>query len=567
MASLTLAPRLVALAAVVLALPARAQERSVADLRRSGETVVWAFEQGGERIGHCASRYAGEVDLAGLRAHRFEEQVQVTARLPGGTLEQRYRCELWTDENARPLRFVLEAAVADTYSSVDAVLTGEQPEAVILQGGKERTVPLEVPEDAYLLANNFVSHIELLLAFETPEPGEEREVQLFSANVLRSLDYRLEHAGELDLSDGGPGVVVSDSLGEVLRVDAQGRLLACEIPAQGLVLRRVEEAVEPLVLERPAPPDRPDLDREEVRIDDGEVSLAGTLTRPKGAEGPLPGVFFVSGSGGQDRDGLAGGIDVGTHEILDRLTLEGFSVLRVDDRGVGESTGPTEGMTFDDLVEDARRCVRYLRGRTDVVDPGRIVLIGHSEGGMTVPILAAEDPAPAAVVLLAAPARPLAELTIEQYVAGQRLEGLAGEQLVAYEARVRAFFEALARGEALDTDELPPELAMLLPARAWLESHARVDPLANLARVRCPVLVLQGERDVQVSAERDARALEAALDDAGNPDHELVVFPTLDHLFKATVGETSSGLDYLKARPVSGQMLDVLAAWLTERVR
>ena len=545
--------------------PYWAQARSVGDLQRPGETAVWAFEQAGQRIGHCASRYQGEVDLAGLRAFRFLDEVLVAVDLPSGHLKQRFRCELWTDAQAHPLRFRLEALVAGSYSCVEAVLSGSKAEATIFQGGKERQLTLDVPQDGYLLANNFVSQIELLLLFAAPAAGEKHQVTLFSANLLQSLPYELEHVGALAEADGGPGMVIKDSLGETLKLDAAGRLLACEVPGQELVLRRVEEAVEPVVIERPTPRALPDLAREEVRIDYEGVSLAGTLTRPKGAEGRLPGLFFVSGSGGQDRDGLSGGIDVGTHEILDRLTLEGFEVLRVDDRGVGESSGPTECMDFDDLIEDARQCVHFLRARADV-DPARVALIGHSEGAMTVPILAVRMEGIAAIVLLAAPARPLAELTREQLVAAKRLDGVQEEELEAYDARVRSFLAQVAAGSEIASQGLPPELELLLPARAWLASHARVDPLANILQVRCPILLLQGERDIQVSPERDARPLAAALAAAGHPDSELVVFPGLDHLFKRTVGETSSGLDYLRERPVDPAVLDELSAWLKARL-
>jgi len=549
---------------LVLAAPARAQARSITGLRHPGDAEAWVFEQGGQRIGHCVSRYAGEVELAGLRAHRFDDEVAITTEIQGTALELRNRCELLTDTRARPLRARLELLVNGHYSSVDAVFADGKAQATIRQAGKERTVTVDAPEGCYLLANNFLSHIELVLAFEAPAAGETRQVTLFSADALVTLPYELTADGEPD-ADGGR--VIKDSLGEILRLDQGGHLLACEVPAQKMVLRRVEETFEPVVIERPRPRARADLEREEVRIDDGDVSLAGTLTRPKGAEGPLPGVVFVSGSGGQDRDGISGAIDVGTHEILDRVTQAGFSVLRVDDRGVGESTGPTRDMTYDDLVEDARRCVDYLRGRVDVVDPERIVLIGHSEGGETVPILAASEPGVAAIVLLAAPARPIGVLSTEQLVAAKQRDGVEGEALEAYAKEVRAFFDAVASGSEIDGEALPEELKMLLAVRPWLASHAKVDPLANIAKVRCPVLVLQGERDIQVSPERDAQALEAALDAAHNPDHELVVFPGLDHLFKQTVGETSSGLDYLRDRPVAPEVLDKLCAWLTARVK
>src|SRR5262249_58570341 len=99
----------------------------------------------------------------------------------------------------------------------------------------------------------------------------------------------------------------------------------------------------------------------------------------------VPALTFLSGSGGQDREGFSSGIDLGTHEILDRLTREGFLVLRFDDRGVGASTGPTQDIVFDDLVGDGRRAVRYLLARPDV-DPKRVAVIGHSEGGLSAPV-------------------------------------------------------------------------------------------------------------------------------------------------------------------------------------
>jgi pimeloyl-ACP methyl ester carboxylesterase len=559
--------------AVVLALalaepapqtPARAQD--VASLRRAGDTAVWAFEQAGQRIGQCASVYEGEVELAGLRAHHFREQVVLRIDTPSGPFEQRYRCELWIDARARPLRMRLEAAVGDSYSSVEATFAAGKAEAAIFQGGKERKLTLDVAPDAYLLCNNFLSQLELALAFEMPAEGEPRKLNLFSGNSLQGLTYEVEHVGPLAESEGGPGVKLSDSLGETLSLDAAGRLIACEVAGQQLVLRRVVEPVEPLALERPAARPRPELDREDVRIQYGDVSLAGTLTRPPGAEGKLPGVFFVSGSGGQDRDGFASGIDLGTHEILDRLTLEGFAVLRVDDRGVGESTGPTEDLDLDDLVEDARQCALFLQARADV-DAARIVLIGHSEGAVTVPILAADMEGIAAIVLLAAPGRSVFDILVEQLLAGKRAEGAQAAELEAFERRAREFLVALAAGGQIERAGLPPELEYFLDARAWLASHAKVDPVANLAKLTCPILLLQGERDIQVSAERDARPLAAALTASEHPDFELVLYPELDHLFKRTQGEKPSGLDYLKDRPVDSEVLDKLAVWLRARVR
>jgi uncharacterized protein len=306
-------------------------------------------------------------------------------------------------------------------------------------------------------------------------------------------------------------------------------------------------------------------DAEEVSIEREGAKIAGTITRPKGSQGRLPAVFFVSGSGVQDRQGFSNGMDIGTHEILDRVTSAGFLVLRVDDRGAGQSSDLPPNASFLDLVADARACVEFLGKRADV-DPARIALIGHSEGGETVPLLAAERPSIAAVVLLAAPGRPILEIIADQTRLALEKQGLPPEEIERQLAAVRAFLERVAGDGEIDPAGLAPEELVALQNRAWMQSHARQDPIATVKKLRCPVLILQGALDFQVSAERDAKALEAALAAAGNPDHELQVFEKLDHLFKKAPGDRSEFGDYWKARPVDAQFLDTLTAWLQKRL-
>ena len=524
---------------------------------RAGERRVWVMEQDGKRIGRCGSTYTGEVALGGLRAHHFVEQVELELTLPSGPLVQRFTMELWTDDEALPLRFDFRAQVADAKSGVTGVLAGGEAELVVHQGPSERTLTLDVPSEAFLLANNFVSEIELLLALQ-PVPEEGARHTLFSANTLQVFPYSLKRAGTTPAG----GVLLDDSLGERLELTPEGTLARLEVAAQKIVMRRDPAPFESFTIELAARTRADDLASEEVTIADGDVSLAGTMTRPKGAAGKLPAVFFLSGSGPEDRDGYAMGLDLGTHEILDRLTREGFLVLRVDDRGVGASTGPTKDMTFADIVADGRRAVRFLRARPDV-DPARIALIGHSEGALTAPLLA--DEPIAAIVLMAGPGRPLEALLKEQLRLGRELQGAKPAELDAFEHEIDAFLAHVAKDEPIEPKGLAPELAAFLPGRAWLKSHLGRDPLAVLAKVTCPILVLQGGKDVQVSAERDAPKIVAALDAAGHHDHELRVFPALDHLFKRA-SDKPSELDYLRARPIDPEFLDALVAWLSRRL-
>jgi pimeloyl-ACP methyl ester carboxylesterase len=264
---------------------------------------------------------------------------------------------------------------------------------------------------------------------------------------------------------------------------------------------------------------------------------------------------------------MSGGIDIGTHEILDHLTRSGYLVLRVDDRGAGGTVAPPSDASFHDFVADARACVEHLSKREDV-DAKRIVLIGHSEGGVTAPILAAERPEIAAIVLMAAPGRPLIDVIMDQNRSAMEKQGLTSDELEKQLSLVRAFLVRVASDEPIDPQSLSSdEERSTLRNRRWLQSHAKQDPLANIKKVKCPVLILQGAKDFQVSPEKDAAALEAALKSVQHPDHELRVLDGLDHLFKKSPGEVSEFGDYWKNRPIDTRFLDALEGWLAERVK
>jgi pimeloyl-ACP methyl ester carboxylesterase len=296
-----------------------------------------------------------------------------------------------------------------------------------------------------------------------------------------------------------------------------------------------------------------------------EIRLAGTITRSKGSSGRLPAVFFVSGSGLQDREGLSGGIDLGTHEILDRVTEAGFLVLRVDDRGAGASSGPLEGLSFDDLIGDARACVDFLLARGDV-DPKRVVVIGHSEGGETAPVLGEQRPL-AGIVLLAAPGRSLMEILADQKRQALQGAGLPAAVIESEMAEHRKALELLTKDGEVDPSQLRADYRGELVNRAWYRSHRKHDPVAQIARLKCPVLIVQGGKDLQVSAERDASPLERAAKEAKNPDVTLRVLPEVDHLFKRSTKEKPSFQEYFEERPVDREFLDLVTEWLRARAK
>jgi uncharacterized protein len=545
-----------------------ASPRTVGDLYRPGDRSVWVIESDGKRIGQHWSRYDGPVDLLGSSAHHFTAGVQMKTPSPGGEVEPRFLCELWTDERGHPIKMDLRVLVSDIFSRVELLLSGENGTARITQGPSVRDLEVKAKKGSFLLANNFLSHLELMLGLNPVAEGQPKNFDLLSANVLQSFGVRVDFVKAFSEQTGGSAVsgsVLQDSLGETLQRTEQGRLLSMSVPAQKLVMRRSDEEPVAIEIQPPAPEPVSDrFDSEEVTIAQGPVSLSGTITKPKGATGRQRAIFFVSGSGLQDRNGFSSGLDVGTHEILDHLTSAGFLVLRVDDRGCSKSTGPMTDLSFDDLVQDARSCLTYLRQRSDV-DPERIGVIGHSEGGLTAEILASEGGV-AAVVLMAGPGRSVIEIMAEQNRQALDDAGVTGKEREEAIQMQRDCIALLCSDKELKPEDVRPEFRSGLAIRAWIKSHATKDPIAILKGVHCPVLVVQGEKDFQVSPERDAAALDRALSALGHPDHQLRVFAGLDHLFKRTPGERSRLADYMKKRPVDPEYLSVLTDWLKAKL-
>lgn len=271
------------------------------------------------------------------------------------------------------------------------------------------------------------------------------------------------------------------------------------------------------------------------------LTLAGTLTLPPG-EGPFPVALLITGSGPQDRDETL--FDHKPFLVLaDALTRRGVAVLRVDDRGVGGSQpGDFAKATTLDFVTDVAAGVAYLRGRKDI-DPARIGLIGHSEGGVIAPLVAAKDPRIAFVVLMAGTGVPGDQVLPRQYHDIYVSSG-AGEKAAAQQAKLVETANAIVRAEP-DEAKAGPQLLKLFAGggnpqaaegntalinSAWYRTFLTVDPAQALSQVRAPVLALNGARDMQVSAAVNIPAIKAAL--AGNPDATALVLPDLNHLFQ-----------------------------------
>lgn len=329
-------------------------------------------------------------------------------------------------------------------------------------------------------------------------------------------------------------------------------------------------------------PDNAAFTEEEVSIKvaadtpEKEWAIAGTLNVPKGEKPAAgwPAVLYISGSGSQDRHGFQGPLDLGTWQILDAIANAGFVVLRTDDRGLGKTPlgpkgiDPTE-LGYDDLVSDGRHGLKFLQGR-DEVNKKKIFIVGHSEGGLTAPILAGEDTSVAGVVCLAAMGRNLYDVTYEQVQ-----DSIAKQPKAAQDQTLKAqkeFQDAVKENREPDFNILGPLAAaqlkagwkQVLPIKKWWHQHFVKDVPAIHAKVACPVLVLQGEADFQVKPDKDARQILKNVMAGPCTEATLKIYADLDHLFKPCGGRKSEMKHYYEKRDVDPRVIKDLTSWLKD---
>jgi len=335
--------------------------------------------------------------------------------------------------------------------------------------------------------------------------------------------------------------------------------------------------------QEPKPPFPYEAREVSYRNEPGGITLAGTLTLPEG-EGPFPAALLITGSGAQDRDET-----IFQHKpflvLADHLSRRGIAVLRVDDRGVGGSThgdNPEEATTAD-FAGDVLAGVAFLKAQTEI-DPKRIGLIGHSEGGIIAPMVAVESTDVAFLVLLAGTGIPGADIVVMQ----TELLGADedNEEEAAQNLALQKRLVALARDASLSNPELGAavrEILVELPEYSdeengeaaiqtviqqlttpWVRWFFHHDPAPVLENVRCPVLAINGTRDLQVPSKVNLDAIGQALANGGNGDYEVRALPDLNHLFQHC--ETGHPSEYGKIEETfSPEALECVSNWITKR--
>lgn len=509
----------------------------------------------------------------------YRASANTNLKIPNGTLNQDTSIEV--DKEGVPQSFSVKGSAAGT--AFEQATIFKEGKATTTVGGQTQELPYT--NRAAIFVNAVTYLMQFVGARYDTRRGGPQTVPLFP-----NLNAQMEHAGRDEVRAADAAVStrpvyfdryslnLAGAVSLVLWTDADGRLAMLYVPAQRFVAAREEYTafVEPLrnalaakvkgiVPDYSAPAGAP-FTAEEVSVEAKGFKLAGTLLLPKTGRRPFPAVVMSTGSGQQERDsnipGIAGYRPF--RQIAEHLASRGIAVLRSDDRGVGSSGGrdTLDAVTTFDFADDVRAQVAYLRSRSDI-DPSRIVIIGHSEGGVIAPLVAASDARLAGVVLMAGTARPGEEvLRFQLNYSVENNPQLSEEEKAKRRAETEGFIRAIK--ENGDVSKYPALLRGL--SSAWGRAFLTYDPLATIRKVRQPILILQGALDRQVTAEQ-AGMIEEAARRSGNRDVTVRLFPNLNHLFLPARSGAETEYARLETHSLGDEVLQAIADWLQVKLK
>ncbi len=432
---------------------------------------------------------------------------------------------------------------------------------VITQNGETTSRTDQISARTIVLPNNFYAgYVALAARLAVAAPGAVLPVY-----VAPSAEIKIAVKSIVDeqlASPSGPLATKAYKLtfqnpGGALEadivIDARARLLRLEIPAAGLRLVRSDLAG---IATRPQPIRNPtDTD---VVIPAAGFNLAGTLTHPPGV-GRLrhPAVVLVAGSGQLERDEEVAGIPLFA-QLAGSLAEQGFIVLRYDKRGVGQSGGRGERATLQDYAEDLTGAVKWMAGRQDV-DPKRVAVAGHSEGGAVAMLAATREKRIGRLVLIAAPGKPGSELILEQ----QRhvldvLKTPDPERQAKIDLQQKIQAAVIAEK---GWDGVPPALRAQADT-PWFRSLLLFDPAKVMNKVKQPIFIVQGDLDTQVPpAHADALAgFARARKKAGLVD--VLHLSGINHLLVPAVSGEVSEYAGLERKTIAPAVASAIADWL-----
>lgn len=490
----------------------------------------------------------------------------------GNTVEFKARMEY---QDRRPLGFVMDLG---QNMKMQVVFNGTEAKLI---APTQQTAQTDA--EALIFENNIWHQYHFLLRRYDKQKGGEQQFKAFVPTVMQTFPVTLELKGAINpLPDKAKRLehytaVLAGSVNVEILTDDKGKLVyASELAHKSdMVREEYASVIEQLRAAISAAPKSPEIDysapanapftAEEVTVKSKDWTLAGTLLLPKTGKRPFPAVITITGSGQQTRDeplGIAGLEKYRLmRQVAETLASRGIAVLRVDDRGAGKSTGAETltTSTTSSFADDVRAQAAYLRSRPEI-DASRIALVGHSEGGMIAPMVAATDPQIAATVLMAGSGKRGDQISMDQMNdILERDTTMTAEEKNKRRAEQQEIIRAVLTGG--DLSKYPPQVRI-----PWIKEFWTYDPLPTMRKVRQPVLILQGALDRQITAEQAGMLAQAARG-AGNKDVTVRLFPNLNHLFLPAKTGAFSEYSTLETNIVGDDVLKTLGDWLEAKLK
>lgn len=515
-----------------------------------------------------------------------------------GLLDMRDTLTTAPDGSARA--YVVEGTAQGAEFRIEGAFHAGGVTLTIDQAGRSTNIELASEEPLVVLDNNFIDGFQLLVdgffAGGSFAAGSERNATVVIPQAAALGTVTMTAAEESATYDFHGQTVTAWRLEGMFQVGPQGIPVTIWVDETGRMLELNQAAAGIRFVLRPPPDgesaaageattagmgdtgqdriarDQACVEEREVRVSSTGATLVGTLDVPvasaRGEAAPAPVLIVLPGSGAVDLDGNAAPVirNSGYRQLAYALGCEGYAVLRIAKLGIPPSTGDGNAVTIDTYIRNTADWIARLALEPDI-DPRRVGLIGHSEGGLVALATVAEGAVePDVLVLVATPGRPFDELIEEQLTASAVRGGADATYLATFRAQTQAALEAIRQveGTRLELEGAladNPVAVMFAHAAGLLRSEMELDPVELAKQVSVPVAIMQGEKDLQVKTV-DARLLAGAA-----PHATLLLLPDLTHNLVDVGGPAIDGIVPAPDAAISDTLVRALTTYLHGHLR
>lgn len=552
------------------------------DARSAGN--VYDLYQGPANLGEFGTVFTPDARVAGAADAGDLAGVSDSYVTIPGLLDLSATLTVGSDGSARD--YQLSGSVQGVVVELAAAFHGAGVTITVAQAGQTSSFELAAGEPLYVTDNNFIDGLQLIARRAATTPGVELEVAIVIPQAVllgratvqaRETLEELEHSGSSITARRVEIVmaVAGQSVASTVWLDEAGDVVVLEQPVGAIRFVRREAVGDgagngmAMGAQEFLDSTRGCVEVTEVTVESTGETLGGILTLPVEKGGtvaePAPTLLVLPGSGAVDLAGNALPLirNSGLEQLAYALGCHGYGVLRVAKLGIPPSTGDGNAVTIDTYAQNTADWLAMLAGHPGV-DPQRLGLVGHSEGGLVALYAAATGRAdPAALVLIATAGRPFDVLLEEQLIAMAEESGATDEQLAELKAQIGQAFDAMesSSGTRLElTGDLAenPVARMFAHAAGLLRSEMGLDPTRLIASLNSPILIVQGEKDRQV------RPVDGAALAAAAPSARLVAPPDLTHNLVDVTGDARDALVPGPDAVISDALVLAVAAFLDE---